>query len=113
MPGKHITKQQVHLYMKKRNEGLAQTTSAAKAAMSERSGRRIEKGQLQTKNNARKGSSRKDPLANVWESELIPRLETEPQLTPITLLELLQKNHPEEYSDKILRPHPIALNLRE
>jgi len=103
MPGKHITKQQVHLYMKKRNEGLAQTTSAAKAALSERSGRRIEKGQLQPKNNARKESSRKDPLASVWESELIPRLEAEPQLTPITLLELLQKDYPEEYSDKVLR----------
>ena len=91
MPGKHITKQQVHLYMKKRNEGLAQITSAAKAAMSERSGRRIESGQLQPKKNACKGSSRKDPLAMVWELELIPRLEAEPQLAPITLLEVLQK----------------------
>ena len=103
MSGKHITKQQVHLYMKKRNEGLAQITSAAKAAISERSGRRIEIGQLQPKKNARKGSSRKNPLDGVWELELIPRLEAEPQLTPMTLLELLQKNHPEEYSDKVLR----------
>jgi len=104
MAGRHLTKQQVNLYMKIRKEGLTQVTSAAKAAISERSGRRIERGQLQPKKGKmRKGSSRKDPLAAVWTSELVPRLEREPSLTPMTLLEVLQNDHPGEYSDKVLR----------
>lgn len=103
MTGKHITKQQVHLYMKNRKDGLGQITSSAKADISERSGRRIERGQLQPKKNVRKGRSRKDPLAGVWESLLTPKLENEPQLSPITLLEVLQKEHPEKYPDSVLR----------
>ena len=103
MSGKHITKQQVHLYMKNRKNGSKQAASAAKAGISERSGRRIERDQLQPQKNVRKGRSRKDPLIDVWESELVPKLEKEPQLSPITLLEVLQQGHPNKYPDNILR----------
>lgn len=103
MPGKHITRRQVGLYMKNRLEGLEQTTSAAKSGMSERTGRRIECGQHQLRKSHRRESRRKDPLEEVWEQDLKPKLEEEPLLTPMTLLEILQKEHPEEYPDNVLR----------
>jgi len=103
MSGKHITRQQVGLYMKNRLEGLEQISSAAKAGISERSGRRIEYGKHQPCKGQRRESRRKDPLETVWEQELKSRLEVEPLLTPMTLLEILQKEHPEEYPDSVLR----------
>jgi len=103
MPGKHITKQQVNLYMNRRLEGAGQVISAARSGMSERTGRRIEKGDHQRNHKKRSGRTRKDPLEAVWESELRPKLEAEPLLTPMTLLEVLQKAHPRLYPDTILR----------
>ena len=47
MSGKTINSEQVKVYMQTRNDGKKQVTAAAKAGMSERSGRRIEKGELQ------------------------------------------------------------------
>lgn len=47
MLGNPINSEQVKLYMKERKEGKTQETSAAKAGISERSGRRIEKNELQ------------------------------------------------------------------
>ena len=44
MSGQHITQLQEHLYMKSRQAGFTQELSAAKAGISVRSGRRIEKG---------------------------------------------------------------------
>jgi DNA-binding XRE family transcriptional regulator len=45
LPGKRITQHQESLYMSKRQQGKSQETAAAKADISERSGRRIEKGE--------------------------------------------------------------------
>ena len=45
MLGNPINSEQVKLYMNERKEGKSQETAAAKAGMSERSGRRIEKGE--------------------------------------------------------------------
>ena len=45
MPGKHITTQQVRLYMTHRKQGETQATAGAKGGMSERTGRRIETGE--------------------------------------------------------------------
>ena len=42
MSGKHITQLQENLYMKSRQAGCSQETSAAKADISVRSGRRVE-----------------------------------------------------------------------
>lgn len=44
MPGKWINNEQVKIYMKSRNSDNSQVTSAAKAGISERSGRDIENG---------------------------------------------------------------------
>ena len=52
MSGKRITSKQVEIYMKARKEIKTQVVSAAKAGISERSGRMIEKsgGLYQTQN---------------------------------------------------------------
>ncbi len=102
MPGKHITQSQEELYMKNRQKGHTQIISAAKAGISVRSGRRIEKGET-TKPKAHTWRTRKDPLAEVWESELIPLLEKEPSLTGITLWDYLDEQHPGKYPEKLLR----------
>jgi len=90
--------------METRTKGKTQATAAAKAGMSERSGRRAEKGELQPgRRRKRHWRTRTDPFANVWESEIVTQLRKNPQLTPITLFEQLQKEHPGEYQDSKLR----------
>lgn len=104
MPGKHLTDHQIRLYMHQRNEGHTQTTAAAKAGISERTGRRIDIGECTTAPTpARTWSTRQDPLANIWPNVLIPLLEKNPELTPITLLDYLDDHYPNQYDEKILR----------
>ncbi len=88
--------------MKSRQSSCTQETSAAKADISVRSGRRIEKGQRQN-TKERHWRTRKDPLAAVWELELIPLLEREPSLTGITLWDYLDEKYPEHYPERLLR----------
>jgi transposase InsO family protein len=104
MSGKHIKIQQVKIYMNARSKRHTQVVSAAKASISERSGRRIEKNRFQTNDKkARTWRTRVDPFQAVWSSELIPMLNQHPNLLPITLLEYLQEKYPEKYPDNQLR----------
>ena len=102
MPGKTITTKQVKIYMTSRQAGCSQLVAAAKAGISERSGRDIEHGKRLESSNHR-WRTRPDPLAIVWEQELVPLLEQAPNLSPITLLEELQIRYPDLYPDKLLR----------
>ena len=103
MPGKHITNQQANLYMKQRQQGKTQQQAAAKAGLSERSGRKIEQQGGIIKPGKRSWRTRKDPLESVWTQELVPLLESAPMLTPMSLLEHLQNKYAQAYPDKILR----------
>ncbi len=104
MSGKSINSEQVKLYMKSRKTGKSQAISAAKSGISERSGRRIEKGTIQSGNpQNRSWRTRIDPFEMVWESEVVPMLTKDLRFTPITLFEWLQKQHPGEYPDSKLR----------
>lgn len=109
MPGIWIMSKQVEMYMQLRKEGLIQVTSAAKAGISERSGRNIEHGIRPqpglTRNHIK---TRPDPFSAVWENELVPMLEQLPMLQPITILEYLQEKYVDNnnnplYPDKLLR----------
>ena len=102
MPGQHITQRQETLYMQSRQSGLTQETSAAKAGVSVRSGRRIETGGIKAKAQ-RHWLTRNDPFASIWTSELVPLLEKEPKLSGLTLWEYLDENHPGDYPYKLLR----------
>jgi hypothetical protein len=103
LPGKRITQQQESLYMSKRKQGQSQETSAAKAAISERSGRRIEKGERQSIPGSRHWRTREDPLESIWEKELVPLLEKESQLTGLTLWEYLEDEHAGLFPYSVLR----------
>ncbi len=102
MPGKRIKTQQVKIYMESRREGKTQVTAAAKAGMSERTGRTIEQEQRSI-NRQRNWRTRKDPFASVWVTELVPRLEQCPDLSALTCLEYLQERYPGQYPDQCLR----------
>ncbi len=104
MQGKAINSEQVRVYMQTRKDGKRQVTSAAKAGVSERTGRRIETGELQPGSKRKRDwRTRVDPFAAAWDSEVIPLLQKNHKLTPITLFEKLQKDHPGEYQDSKLR----------
>ena len=104
MSGKPINSEQAKVYMTARKEGKTQVTAAAKAGMSERSGRRVEKGELLPGSKRKRyWRTRTDSFAEVWESEMVPLLTKNPKLAPMTLFEKLQKDHPGEYSDSKLR----------
>jgi len=72
--------------MSAKNEGYIQVTAAAKVGISDRSGRRIEKGAttpgVKTKRHWR---TREDPFAGVWESEIVPMLEQHFELQPLRI----------------------------
>ncbi|WP_418317605.1 IS21 family transposase [Piscinibacter sakaiensis] len=103
MPGKRITDHQVLKYKQHRNK-LPQVAAAAKAGISERSARRIEDaGQLPSQRPARSWRTRSDPLAEVWEAEVVPLLRADAQLNAVTLLEELQRRHPGQYGGAVLR----------
>jgi transposase InsO family protein len=94
MSGKRITMQQVRLYMSSRKQGQTQEQGSAKAGLSERSGRRIEHGQISVlESKERHWRTRKDPFVEVWDREIIPLLEKQPALDATTLFEDLQDRH--------------------
>ena len=89
MPCKRITDHQVHKYKQHRNK-LSQVASAAKTGISEQSVRRIEDAQsLPSQRPERNWRTREDPLSAVWDSEVIPLLQTDSRLNAVTLLEEL------------------------
>lgn len=81
-----------------------QEVAAAKAAISERSARRIESSvTLPSQKSRRYWRSRPDPFAQVWELEVVPLLRGAPKLMAITLLRKLQDDHPDRFPDGVLR----------
>jgi hypothetical protein len=103
MAGKRITDFQVLKYKAQRRRH-SQAAAAAKAGLSERSARRIDVFEaLPSQRPRRPWRTRLDPLAGVWDSELLPLLRSNPQLNAVTLLEELQRGHPGEYGDGMLR----------
>ena len=82
-----------------------QELAAAKAGMSARAARRIERrgSTLPSQDPRRYWRSRPDPFAEVWEAEIVPLLKNAPQLMAITLLRKLQEAHPECFPDGVLR----------
>jgi hypothetical protein len=103
MPGKKITDHQVHKY-KDHRKTLTQVAAAAKAGLSERSARRIERSQTLPSQKPPCGwRTRSESLADVWDVEVVPLLQTDPLLNALTLLEELQRRHPGQYGRSMLR----------
>ena len=86
--------------MSSRKQGQTQEQASAKAGVSERSGRRIEGGEINVlEPKERHWRTRKDPFAEVWDSEIIPLLKKQPALNATTLFEDLQDRHGNKFGN--------------
>ena len=104
MTGRWITNRQEYIFMEALKQNNSQKISAAKAGISERSARSIQKGlRVDPKLRTRNWRTRPDPFNDVWDSELAPLLASNPTLQAITLLEALQSRHEGLFPDRLLR----------
>ena len=72
------------------------TIAAAKAGFSAAAGYRFEKDpRLPSQKKSRRERRRPDPLADVWDSEVVPLLQDAPGLRPIAIFEELCRRHPD------------------
>ena len=98
-----ITKKQLEIYMENRKTDSTQTLAAAKAGFSERTARTIDRNEHGLQNDTpRCWQTRKDPFAEVWDTEIEPLL-TQGVYEATFVLELLQQKHPGEYPNSTLR----------
>lgn len=103
MPGKTITDHQVRKYKQHRNQ-LSQVAAAAKTGISERSARRIDQAShLPSQRPQRSWRTRTDPLEAVWDTEVVPLLQSDARLNAVTLLEELQRRYPGQWDSSVLR----------
>jgi transposase InsO family protein len=103
VPGKRITDLQVNKYKALRGEH-SQEAAAVKTGISVASARRVEAMTvLPSQRPPRHWRTRADPLAGVWDTEVVPMLEGAPSLMAVTLLEELQRRYPERFGDSVLR----------
>jgi len=105
MTGARLTDRQVWRYMDERRHGHTQATAAAKAGFSERTARRLDADPaLPSQRGLRRTwRTREDPFAAVWDADLLPILRAVPHIRATTLLEELQRRHPGDYPDRVLR----------
>ena len=104
MSRRHITKQQMELYMKYRgNEQYSQAACAAKVGISTRSGYTLDKGKHATQKakRVRSHKTRSSGIDKVWDSELLPLLTSNPDLQPMTLFIHLQREYRDEAGEPL------------
>ena len=93
MPGKHITDQQAKLYMNLHRTHTREI-AAAKAGFSASTAARLDADpRMPSQKRTPRGRRRPDPLAEYWESEIVPMLLASPGLRPITVLREMQRRH--------------------
>ena len=87
MPGLHVTDYQMRLFMTHRQtEDTA--VAAARSGFSTATGYRIaDDPRLPSQKKAPRGRRRPDPLAELWESEIVPMLESAPGIRAVAVLE--------------------------
>jgi hypothetical protein len=70
--------------------------AAAKAGFSTATGYRIEVDpRLPSQKQAPRGRRRPDPLAEIWEAEIVPILKSAPGLRAVAVLEEMRRRHPD------------------
>ena len=104
MPGEWITDRQCRRYMERRRSGDTQAVAAARAGISERSGRRLTaSAQLPSQSRKRRGRTRLDPLADLWDEIVVPMLRQVPMLRATTVMEEIGRDHPGRLDERHLR----------
>ena len=72
------------------------SVAAAKAGFSAATAYRIEQDpRLPSRKKAPRGRRRRDPLAAVWDSEVVPLLKSAPGLRPVAIFDEIRRRHPE------------------
>ena len=95
LPGRHITDCQMRLFVSFRQTETA-SVAAAKAGFSAATAYRIEQDpRLPSQRKAPRGRRRRDPLAVVWDSEVVPLLKSTPGLRPVAIFDEIRQRHPE------------------
>jgi hypothetical protein len=95
LPGRHITDCQTRLFMSFR-QTAPPVIAAAKAGFSVATAYRIEQDpRLPSQKKAPRDRRRRDPLAAVWNSEVLPLLKSAPGLRPVAIFEEIRRRHPE------------------
>ena len=101
-----VTDAQVRRLREKRTSGKTLAAAAAAAGMSERTARRWQSGGLPSTAKApRTCRTRENPFADVWQSEVVPRLvaDTQRRLQVLTLFRWLCRRHPGRFQPGQLR----------
>ena len=94
MPGLHITDHQMRLYMSFR-QSHDTAVAAAKASFSTATGYRIENDpRLPSQKKAPRGRRRPDPLAKIWDAEVVPILKAAPGIRSIAVFDEIRRRHP-------------------
>ena len=94
LPGRHITDCQTRLYMSFRQADTP-TIAAAKAGFSTATAYRLEQDlRLPSQKRSPRRRWRQDPLAAVWDSEVVPLLKSVPGLRPVAIFDEIRRRHP-------------------
>lgn len=95
MPGRHVTDQQMRLFMTLR-QTRSVPVAAAKAGLSQATGYRLQSDPTPPSQKKRlRGRRRADPLAEVFDTEVVPLLKSSPGLRPVAIWEELLRRHPD------------------
>ena len=82
MPGRHITDRQKRLFMTRKKSDTIEV-AAAKAGFSRASGYRLAADPRPSAGKKPRGRRRPDPLADIFDAEVVPILETSPGIRPV------------------------------
>ena len=95
MPGRHVTDQQMRLYMKFR-QTHSTAVAAAKASISVATAYRLEQDpRLPSQKAVRRGRRRPDPLAGIFDAEVVPLLKAAPGIRAVAIFEEMMRRHPD------------------
>jgi transposase InsO family protein len=95
LPGRHVTDHQMRLYMKFRQTD-ATPVAAAKASFSAATAYRIEQDHKLPSHKATVRERRRpDPLAEIFDTEIVPMLKASPGLRAVAIFEEMQRRHPD------------------
>jgi hypothetical protein len=95
MPGRHVTDQQMRLYMTfRQTQSIA--VAAAKTGFSQATGYRLQADPaLPSQKKASRSRRRPDPLSDIFDSQVLPLLESSPGLRPVAIFEELLRRYPD------------------
>jgi transposase InsO family protein len=94
LPGRHVTDHQMRLYMKFRQTD-ATPVAAAKASFSAATAYRIEQDHKLPSHKATVRERRRpDPLAEIFDTEIVPMLKASSGLRAVAIFEEMQRRHP-------------------